>query len=183
MMARMLDPAAGILLIACFVLLFATAAIHKLRDLPRFTEVLRAYRLLPDRAAPLAPLVPLLESSVAVGLLTPAARVPAAAAGAVLLLAYAGGIAVNLARGRRDLACGCGGPDEARPIAPWMLVRNLLLAALLAAVLAPWQPRALVATDALTIGAGAAVAALLYMSLDRLLGRVVPRTAVLRGPR
>ena len=35
--------------------------------------------------------------------------------------------------------------------------------------------------DALTIGAGTAVAALLYMSVDRLLGRVAPGNALLRG--
>jgi len=72
-----------------------------------------------------------------------AARAPlacgASAAGAALLLAYAAAIAINLQRGRRDLACGCGGPHERRPIAAWMVWGNLLLAGLLGAVLLPWM--------------------------------------------
>ncbi len=179
----MLDPALGVLLIACFALLFATASLHKLRDLPHFAEVLRAYRVLPEGAVRLAPLVALAELSVAVGLFVPAARFGAALAGAALLVAYAAAIAVNLRRGRRDLACGCGGPDDARPIAPWMVARNLMLAPLLALTLLPWAKRALLPTDALTVGAGVAVATLLYVCLDRLLGRVAPWTAALRGPR
>jgi hypothetical protein len=173
----MLDPGIGFLLLGCFALLFVSAALQKLRALPRFAEVLRAYRVLPAAAAQLAVLVPLLELAVGVALLVPGARSGAAAAGAALLALYAGSIALNLARGRRDLACGCGGPDEARPIAPWMVVRNLLLALLLTATLMPWQSRTLLATDLLTIGGGVLVATLLYVSLDRLLGRVAPRAA------
>jgi hypothetical protein len=54
---------------------------------------------------------------------------------------------------------------------------------LLTVSLTPWQLRPLSPTDALTVGAGLAVATLLYESLDRLLGRLGPRTALLRGPR
>jgi hypothetical protein len=179
----MLDPAIGVLLTGCFALLFASAALHKLRDLPHFTEALRAYRVLPAGAVRLAPLVPLTELAIAVGLFPAVGRQPAALAGATLLLGYAAAIAVNLGRGRRDLACGCGGPDDARPIAPWMVVRNLLLALLLATLLVSWKRRTLLATDALTVGGGLAVATLLYVCLDRLLGRVAPWTAALRGPR
>src|SRR5215467_4401719 len=147
----MVDPAVGVLLLACLALLFASAALHKLRDLRRFTEALRAYRVLPDGAVRLAPLVPLAELTIAAGLFPSAARFGAGLGGAVLLVAYAGAIAVNLGRGRRDLACGCGGPDDARPIAPWMVVRNLTLALLLfATTLAPWKTRPLLALDALT---------------------------------
>jgi len=179
----MLDPAIGILIAGCCALLFVTAAVHKLWALRHFTEVLRAYRVLPPGAARLALLVPLLELTVGLALLVPATRTAAAGAGAVLLVLYAGAIALNLARGRRDLACGCGGPDAARPIAPWMVARNLLMAALLLLTLLPWQGRALLATDALTVGGGVAVAALLYVSLDRLLGRVLPRAAAFGDPR
>ena len=177
----MLDPAIGALLLACLTLLFASAALHKLRDLPRFSEVLRAYRVLPEDAVRLAPLVPLAELSVAAGLVAPAVRFGAALAGAALLLVYAAAIGVNLGRGRRDLACGCGGADDARPIAPWMVARNLTLALLLAVTLLPWRERPLLATDALTVGGGAVVATLLYVCLDRLLGRVAPWTQALGG--
>lgn len=179
----MLDPAIGYLLLGCFALLFLSAASQKLRALPRFAEILRAYRVLPAGAVRLAVLLPLLELSLGLALLVPSTRMTAAGAGAALLALYAGAIALNLARGRRDLACGCGGFDEARPIAPWMVVRNLLLASLLVATLLSWQVRTLLATDLLTVAGGVAVATLLYASLDRLLGRVVPRTAAFGGSR
>ena len=125
--------------------------------------------------------VPALELAVAVALLSAMTRAAAALAGMALLLAYGGAIAVNLARGRRDLACGCGGAQDTRPIAPWMVVRNLLLGLLLATALASWRPRMLLMTDALTVAAGIAVAALLYASLDRLLGILAARAAALRS--
>lgn len=179
----MLDPAIGVLLVGCFALLFASAALHKLRAPARFTEVLGAYRVVSASLLRFAWLVPLAELAVAAALLVAAARGAGALAGAVLLALYAGAIALNLARGRRDLACGCGGPDEARPIAPWMMVRNLALAALLAATLLPWTERTLQPTDAVTVAGGAVGATLLYVCLDRLLGRVAPWTAALRSPR
>lgn len=182
-MSIMLDPVIGGLIVACVALLFASAAVHKLRDLARFAGILHAYRLLPARAERLAPLVPLIELAAAAGLLVTPLRAQAAALAILLLLGYAAAIAVNLARGRRDLDCGCGATDAARPIAPWMIGRNVILALLLLVSLAPWQPRPLSPTDALTVGAGLAVATLLYESLDRLLSRLAPRTALLRGPR
>jgi len=179
----MLDPAIGTLILGCCAVLFASSALHKLRSPGRFAQVLRAYRLLPEALVSLAPVVPLLELCVALALLWPPVRAAGVLLGVALLIAYAAAIALNLRRGRADLACGCGGPDEARPIAPWMVGRNLLLAALLAGTLIPWRGRALLATDLLTVGAGVAVATLLYVSADRLLGRVAPRAAMLGGPR
>jgi uncharacterized membrane protein YphA (DoxX/SURF4 family) len=179
----MLDPAVGALLVGCFALLFASAGLHKLRAAARFAALLSAYRVLPESAVPLAWVVPALELAVAVALLIGAARRTAALTGAVLLAGYAAAIGLNLARGRRELACGCGGADDARPIAPWMVWRNLGLAALLCVLLANWSVRPVTPVDALTVGAGIAVAALLYMSLDRLLGRLAPRTATLGNPR
>jgi hypothetical protein len=169
------------LLLACLALLFASAALHKVHDLSHFAAVVRAYRLLPEGAVRLAPLVPLAELAVAAGLVAPATRVGAALAGTALLLIYAGAIAVNLRRGRRDLACGCGGPDDARPIAPWMVARNITLALLLAVTLLAWRERPLLPTDALTVGGGVAAATLLYVCMDRLLGRVGPWSAALGG--
>jgi hypothetical protein len=177
----LIDPAIGAMLAGALALLFVSAAFNKLRSLQRFAEVFRAYRLLPDAVARLAWLVPALELTVGVGLLARRSRAGASAAGAALLLAYAAAIAINLRRGRRDLACGCGGPHERRPIAAWMVWRNLVLAGLLGALLLPWIVRPMAAADAISIGAGTAVAALLYMSLERLLAQISPRTALLRG--
>jgi Methylamine utilisation protein MauE len=176
----MIDPAVGALLAGAFALLFASAALHKLLDLGGFTAAFRAYEVVPPALAQLSWLVPLLELAVAAALLLAGSRNGAAATGAVLLLAYAAAMVVNLGRGRRDLDCGCGGPRQRRPIGAWMVWRNLALAALLGVLLLPWAQRVLGPMDALTIGAGTAVAALLYMSLDVLLGRAAYDAARLR---
>jgi hypothetical protein len=170
--ALTIDPAIACLIVTCTALLFAAAAIHKLRDLRRFGEIFAAYGLLPIAVGRHSfRAVPLLEAAVAAGLLYDGSRTPAACVGIVLLLGYAEAIAVNLRRGRRDLACGCGGPDDRRAIAGWMVWRNIGIAILLATTLLPWSPRPLVLTDAVTIGFGTATCALVYLCLDRLLGR------------
>jgi hypothetical protein len=176
-----MDPAVGALLAGAFALLFASAAFHKLLDLGRFAAAFGAYRVVPPALGTLSPLVPLLELAIAAALLAPRSRSGAAAAGAALLLAYAAAIAINLGRGRRDLDCGCGGPRERRPIGAWMVWRNGALAALLAALLLPLTQRPLGAADALTIGAGTAVAALLYLCAEVLLGRTMPPVPRARG--
>ncbi len=172
MYRAMIDPAIGALLAGAFALLFIGAALQKLRSPERFAELFRAYRVVPDGVARLSWLVPVLELTTGAGLLAGGSRAGACAVGAALLLSYAAAMAINLQR---------GAPGERRAIAEWMVWRNLLLAAVLAAMLLPWRTRAMTGADALTIGAGTAVAALLYMSVDRLLGRVAPGNALLRG--
>jgi hypothetical protein len=99
-----------------------------------------------------------------------------------MLLGYAAAIAVNLRRGRRDLSCGCGGPDERRTISAWMVWRNVLIALALAIALQPWTNRPLSFTDGVTIVFGLLTIALIYLCTDRLLG-YTQRTAQLRGSR
>jgi hypothetical protein len=176
-----LDPAAGLLMLASIALLFASAAAHKLRDLTRFAEIFSAYGLLP-RAARISWLVPLLEIAAAVGLAVKVYRPYAAALGMLLLSTYAAAIAVNLRRGRRDLACGCGGPDQRRPISAWMVWRNILIALILAGAFAPWTDRALTLTDGFTIVFGVLTIALIYLCADQLLGNA-QRSAQLKGSR
>ena len=183
MALMMLDPAVGLLLIATVALLFASAGVHKLRDLRRFDEIFAAYGVLPAVSRwRLSWLVPVLELAVAVGLSIDGSRLYAALAGIVLLLAYASAIGINLRRGRRDLACGCGGPDERRPIAPWMVWRNVIIALALVCALAPWTRRALGFTDAVTVVFGLLTLALIYLCIDQLMG-YVQRAAHLRGSR
>lgn len=166
-----LDPVLGILLDACLALLFASAGIHKLRDLKRFEEIFSAYGLMPVTARlSISWLVPILELSIAAALLIKVTRLFAALLAMIMLLGYAGAIAVNLRRGRRDLACGCGGPDERRPIAAWMVWRNILIAAAAAPAFAPWTNRPLSYTDGFTIAFGLSTLALIYLCIDQLLG-------------
>jgi uncharacterized membrane protein len=183
MALMMLDPAVGLLLVATVALLFASAGVHKLRDLRRFDEIFAAYEVLPAVSRRhVSWLVPVLELAVAAGLLFEKSRLYAALAGIVLLLAYASAIGINLRRGRRDLACGCGGPDERRPIAPWMVWRNGVIALSLVCALAPWTTRALGFTDAVTVTFGLLTLALIYLCIDQLMG-YVQRAAHLRGSR
>ena len=179
----MLDPAVGILITAGLALLLLTAAWQKLRSHTEFAAALAGYRLFPRALLPvLTWLIPCLEAAIAVGLLAPRSRLPAVLAGCALLLAYAGAVAINLGRGRLDLDCGCAGPNDRRPIAPWMVARNLLLAALLGVVTLRWSGRPLELTDALTIGGGLAAAGILYQALDTLLGQIMPRGTTLERP-
>ena len=163
----MIDPAVSALLAGAFALLFGSAALHKWLDPQRFYEAFLAYDVVPRPLAWLSRLLPALELAIAVAVLAPPARAGAAAAGAALLFLYAAAIGINLARGRRTLDCGCGGPGERRPIGPWMVWRNVLLCALLATLLLPQAARPLGGADALTIGAGTAVGALVNLLVLR----------------
>lgn len=178
-----IDSAIGMLIAASVALLFASAGVHKLRDLRRFDETFAAYGLMPTLARRrVSRMVPILEIAVAVGLLADGWRRYAGVLGIMLLLGYAAAIAINLRRGRRDLACGCGGPDERRPISAWMVWRNILISLVLAVALEPWASRPLSFTDGVTIVFGLLTVALVYLSADRLLG-LAQRSAQLRGSR
>src|ERR1700683_1307002 len=92
-----LDPAIGVLITASIALLFAGAAAHKLRDLKAFDEIFSAYGLMPAMpGVRISWLVPLLEMTVAAGLLIKVSRPYAGGLGIFLLSAYAAAIAVNL---------------------------------------------------------------------------------------
>lgn len=170
----MLDPVISTLIALGGAALFAWAAVHKLRSREVFAATLGEYRLLPRGLVGLAAVgIGALELSAAACLLWPATRAIGGAAGATLFVTYAVAIAINLARGRHDLDCGCG--LQPRAIGAWMVVRNVVIAALLALLLLPGSGRALGIADFATIGAALIVAALLYASLELLMGRAVPR--------
>src|SRR2546428_13263493 len=112
-----MDPAIDATLRAALGLLFLVAAVHKLRDFGRFRATLAEYRLLPRAVLPVAAgLVLVAELSVAAMLVTPARGAPGPLAACAILVVYATAIAINLARGRRHIDCGCAGPAGRRPI-------------------------------------------------------------------
>ncbi len=177
----MLDPATGYLIVLGGALLFAGAAAHKLSGFGAFTDAFVAYGVLPEAwARRSAWLIPCLELALAAALA--AGRGGRAQLGAAigLLLFYASAVALNLARGRRDLDCGCGSRRNRRPIAAWMVWRNIILAAGLALAALPWSQRPLGLVDVLTVAGGLSAAALLYMSIDRLLGDIAPQALAMR---
>ncbi len=178
----MLDPVVGFLIIGGVALLLALAGGHKLRSLAEFTEVFAAYRLLPDALARrTAWLIPCAELAIAAALLWPRARGAAIAAAIVLLLAYASGMSINLARGRRELDCGCGPAGNRRAIAAWMVWRNVLLSAFLGVAALPWISRPYGPSDLVTGLAGFCACIALYAAADRLLGEIAPKGMILRG--
>lgn len=106
-------------------ILFATAALAKLRKRRDFYAAVLAYQLLPPAwAMNMAVILPWAEAAIAIGLILGINAASAAAAG--LLLVYALAMAVNLARGRRDLDCACGSKPQALSI--WLVIRNIILA-------------------------------------------------------
>ncbi len=165
-----IDPLLSWLLRLSLALLFATAAWQKLRAPAVFREQLRDYRLLPAGAlGPVSALIVIAELGIATALSWPAGATGAAFAAAALLCVYAAAIGINLARGRREIDCGCGGPASGAPISGGLVLRNLALAAcaLLAAV--PPAGRPLVALDWTVLALSLVTVTLLFASANILL--------------
>ncbi|OOG14531.1 MULTISPECIES: MauE/DoxX family redox-associated membrane protein [unclassified Pseudomonas] len=166
----LLDP---IFIIACaltIAVLLASAATHKVRAPARFAKQLADYQLLPDALVrPVARVIPVVELAIAFALLVPVSRHWAALTAASLIALYAAAIGINLWRGRRDIDCGCAGPDQAQPLRPVLLLRNSVLVGL--ALLASTLPMArdLGFFDGFVTVAASAVALLLYAAADGLL--------------
>lgn len=166
-----LDPALALTLCLLLAAILAAGGSAKLAQPLAFAGVVANYRLLPlALVTPFAFLLPPVELATALGLLLPAAR-PAAVAAAGLLLLFAGAMAINLMRGRRDIDCGCHGGLVRSRIA-WPLVgRNLVLAAGSAAVaFAGVGARPFTALDWVTVAAAAAALGLLHAAIGRLFG-------------
>jgi uncharacterized membrane protein YphA (DoxX/SURF4 family) len=114
---------------------FATAGISKLRDLPGTRQAVGDFGV-PQPAAPTAAvLLPLTELVVATALVVPATAVGAATAALALLAFFSAGIAGNLVRGQRP-DCHCFGQLHSTPIGTGALVRNGVLAAVALVIVA-----------------------------------------------
>lgn len=164
-----LDPVIGHAAAGALAGVLALGGGAKLRDPALFRAVLDDYRLLPQALiAPFGLLLPLAELAAAALLLTAPLGVTGAgqapllaidagqaplrsigAALALLLLALvSAAVAINLRRGRRQIACGCGG-DAHLPLGAGLLWRNAGLALLGLMAAAPALPRATVWLDPL----------------------------------
>jgi len=165
-----LDPAARLVLRGLLSAILGWAAWHKLRDVGAFRAAVEAYELAPPLwAVPIGAALIAAELAIAVGLWLPRVGSAAAMAAAALLLLYGTAIAINLARGRRDLDCGCAGPAGELPISSALVARNLVLAALAAASALPGAARPWHWLDAVTVAAGVIALAALYAVVDGLL--------------
>ncbi len=172
-----LDPMIGWLLRLALAGVFAQAAWHKASDLGAAAQTIADYAVVPTGwARGVALGVSGAEATVAVGFVLTGFG-PASVGGVVtacvavgLLALYATAISINLARGRRDIDCGCLGPAGGSVrIGPWLLVRNAVLAfAATSLAVLPASGRALHWFDALSLVGGWAALALVWTSIHTL---------------
>ncbi|MGH6896711.1 MAG: MauE/DoxX family redox-associated membrane protein [Geminicoccaceae bacterium] len=164
------DPAAIWAVRFALAAVFALAAFTKLRALDEFIGVVHNYRVLPEvLVRPVAYGLPPLEAAIAVGLLIEPTRMLAATGATVLLLAFALAMAVNLARGRVEIDCGCFASALKQRISWSLVARNLVLIGLALLVLRPPLPaRTLIWLDLVTVGSAALGAVLLYIAFTQL---------------
>lgn len=133
------------------------AGIGKVRRPTDFARTVLGYRLFGwPTARVVARVLPPAEIAVGVavafGLFAPVAEALAAA----LFGTFAAALAINLARGRRDIDCGCFGAGHRRGISWWHAVRACVLLALAALAGAVGPPGG----DGTTATVGIVVAAL-----------------------
>jgi hypothetical protein len=114
--------------------IFLQAGVQKLRHRVELGGVVANYRILPERwVAPFSFVLPWAELVLAILLWFG----PAAAGGvcaSVLLTAFCVGVAINLARGRTHIDCGCFQSSLRQTLSPRILLRNATLLAIAAAV-------------------------------------------------
>jgi len=131
----MVDAIVVYSLVAGLVVILLLGALDKWCNLAAFEQAVSGYQLLSETLVkPFALCFVAAESLAALALLWPAYRPFGAALALAVVGAASGGIGLNLARGRRDVDCGCGGlGHSAHGLSGWLLLRNalLLLAALL----------------------------------------------------
>lgn len=175
-----IDPAIRGLCAFSLALIFGASGVMKLRDLEMFEGSLANYQLAPMwMEKPLAYLLPTVECASAAGLLMASTRALAAAGLLALLTIFTGAIAINLARGRTNIDCGCFGPALRQELSGWLLLRNLFLMLLAVLALLPESSRALESLDVVTIVLGAMTLVILYASANFAIGNA-PKTRALQ---
>ena len=167
------DPVFAWILRASLAALFATAAVHKIRDPRAFLQTFSEYEILPRIfIVPAAIALVATETSIAVGLLAvqPSnpenAGVGAGLAALSLLSIYSLAIGVNLLRGRRDIDCGCLGPAGRQPLSRSLVIRNGLLAVGAGATCLPISHRSLNLVDGISLLCGLVTLVLLFNAIN-----------------
>ncbi|WP_339782378.1 MauE/DoxX family redox-associated membrane protein [uncultured Marinobacter sp.] len=163
----MIDPIISTSAALALSVIFASAASHKIRYPTWFRRQVREYELIPGLMVPFAALaLPVTELAVAAGLLWSTSRPYAGVLAFLMISLYALAIAINLARGRKDIDCGCSGPAMRQPLQPALLARNLLLAIIALVALLPMLDRPLSLHDNFVMIAAGVVLVLLYTATD-----------------
>jgi len=163
----MVDPVLAWVARLALAGVLAGAALHKWRDLGAFAGAIAAHRIVPEATVHgVALSLAVFETAVAAGLLVPASAAFAGPGAAALLALYTGAISINLARGRRDIDCGCSARPQ--PLSPGLLARNALLAAATLPASLPTASRAVGWVDALSASAALAALAFLWLAAQAL---------------
>jgi len=166
----MIDPTLPHMFAALLAIVLLAGAWTKLRDVGGFVFAVGQYRLLPLALAPAAAWSLLAAEGVAGVLLLPlATRVAGAWLASAVLSVVTTAVVVNLLRGRRDIDCGCGGPEGAQHLSWGLVLRNALLIAAALLAVAGVAPRDLVWLDRLTVLAGALALYGLYAAANQLM--------------
>ena len=173
------DPIAASAVAGCVALILFSAARHKFSEPDIFAGALDAYQLVPSAGVmPIARVLPFVEAVIGVIVLIPATRHAGLVVFAGLVAVYGVAIAINLARGRHQIDCGCGGDVH---LLSWGLVaRNGLLAGVAVAMSAPSVGRPYEWLDAVTLIIGVLALFGSYLTFDELL-RQFGRIAQLKG--
>ena len=162
-----LDPIASSVLRLGLSGLLLWSAWHKLRAASTFRAAVAGYGLVPEPLVTLTAVVIMAaELTLGFGLVIARTGSMAAVGGAVLLSTYTAAIAVNLARGRTRIDCGCGGPAGALPLSPALVVRNLVLVGLSLCAALPIAERELGLADLSVVAAATVAFAFLYAAAE-----------------
>jgi hypothetical protein len=141
--------------------IFALAAIHAMREWTAFGGIVEQYGILPPWLAMFfVRILPPLELVAASALVLPQTGRTGAMLGLCLMAMFTGAIAVNLARGRVSIDCGCGGASGQK-LSMGLAMRNLVVMVGLAIA---WMAPAKGTVDGVTI-IGAICASLALIAL------------------
>lgn len=164
-----IDPSIALAGRVLGALVFAGAAGGKIEHRHELAGVVANYRLLPERlAAPVAWAIVGLECLTVLALVSGRRLAAGAALAIALLVGFALAMTINLARGRREIDCGCFQSGLRQPLSLELVARNLLLAIFLTPLLAGTQPSATALQWIDGLGAGLAA-----YTLYRLLGELL----------
>lgn len=161
-----LDPLIPLVVRLGIALLFAASAWHKIRDWPRTGAVIAGYRIFPREASQAAAAAVIaVEFAVAATILLTPLGLHAAA---IMLVAYAAVIGLNIVRGNDRIDCGCIGFAATAPRLTWLMVGRNCVIALSAelSALSATSARAFAWMDFFSLGVALAILGLLYAAFD-----------------
>jgi hypothetical protein len=165
-----MDPALSWTLALALSIILVSSAAMKFADIAEFAAALENYGIVPQPLiTAVGCTIPVLEAAAALALLANRTRLAGALLVAALVTVFTAAIAINLARGRRQIDCGCFGAALRQTLSGWLIARNLILIVAAAVVVVPANSRTLGAVDIVTVTCGALTLVLLYVSMNYLL--------------